>query len=274
MFSITEQVSTRLALGVCFALFASGCGGGESPVLTAPSNPVISGPPVLLTGPYSVTSVVADENGRPIEAASVDACCVGGFSYSGLRRAGLLLTDSSGRFRMTGIPAGALLWFRAFKDGYVQQCAAAPVTVQGDVAIDLALVSRANLTATAPSAPGFRSVSGTVVETTTTGKQPVAGVIVVFSKYEDFEPAHVYSDQAGRFHCVAYRRRGGAVYVSTGGARTRTSRRARPTTSSSSCDEVAEGVAQNAVVVNPVFDSGNGPRRSEADGLSAQRDGS
>jgi hypothetical protein len=197
MFSITEQVSTRLALGVCFALFASGCGDGRSPVLTAPSNPVISGPPVL-TGPYSVTSVVADENGRPIEAASVDAF-VGGYTYSYRHLGDPLLTDSSGRFRMMGIPAGALLWFRAHKDGYVQQCAAAPVTVQGDVAIDLALVSRANLTATAPSAPGFRSVSGTVVETTTTGKQPVAGAIVGFSKYEDFEPATTYSDQAGRF---------------------------------------------------------------------------
>ena len=100
---------------------------------------------------------------------------------------------------MAGIPAGELLWFRAHKDGYVQPCAAAPVRVQGDVAIDLALVSRANPTATAPSAPGFRSVSGTVVETTTTGKQPVAGAIVVFSAYEDFEPASIYSDQAGRF---------------------------------------------------------------------------
>jgi len=168
MFSITEQVSTRLALGVCFALFASGCGDGRPLVpTTAPSNPVISAPPVL-TGPYSVTSVVADENGRPVEAASVDA--------------------------FVGV-----LWFRAHKDGYAQQCAAAPVTVQGDVAIDLALVSKANLTATAPSAPGFRSVSGTVVETTATGKQPVAGAIVGFSKYEDFEPATTYSDQAGRF---------------------------------------------------------------------------
>ena len=225
MFSITEQVSTRLALGVCFALFASGCGDGRSLVPTSPSNPVISGPPVnigppVLTGPYSVTSVVADENGRPIEAARVDACCVGGSTYSHLL-GDPLLTDSSGRFRMTGIPAGALLWFRAHKDGYVQQCAAAPVTVQGDVAIDLALVSKANLTATAPSAPGFRSVSGTVVETTTTGKQPVAGAIVGFSKYEDFEPATTYSDQAGRFalcglpageavRLVAFLSRGGA----------------------------------------------------------------
>ena len=101
---------------------------------------------------------------------------------------------------MTGISAGALLWFRAYKDGYAQPCAAAPVTVQGNVTIDLALVSRANrTTATAPSAPGFRSASGTVVENTTTGKQPVAGAIVVFSEYEDFEPATTYSDQAGRF---------------------------------------------------------------------------
>jgi len=198
MFSITGQVSTRLALGVCFALFASGCGDGRPLVpTTAPSNPVISGPPVL-TGPYSVTSVVADESGRPVEAASVDAF-VGGYTYSFRHLGESLRTDSSGRFRMTGIPAGALLWFRTHKDGYAQQCAAAPVTVQGDVAIDLALVSKANLTATAPSAPGFRSVSGTVVETTATGKQPVAGAIVGFSKYEDFEPATTYSDHAGRF---------------------------------------------------------------------------
>ena len=179
MCSITGQVSTRLALGVCFALFASGCGGGRSPVPTAPSNPMISGPPgpsgpPVLTGPYSVTSVVADENGRPIEAASVDACCISGSTYS--HAVGVYpLTDASGRFRMTGIPAGELLWFRAHKDGYVQPCAAAPVRVQGDVAVDLALVSRANATASAPSAPGFRSVSGTVVKTTATGKATGGG---------------------------------------------------------------------------------------------------
>src|SRR4051794_19374794 len=34
MFSITGQASTRLALGVCFALFASGCGGGRTPAPT------------------------------------------------------------------------------------------------------------------------------------------------------------------------------------------------------------------------------------------------
>jgi hypothetical protein len=47
MFSIA-----RPAAAICFALFASGCGGGRSPVATAPSNPVISRP-LVLTGPMA-----------------------------------------------------------------------------------------------------------------------------------------------------------------------------------------------------------------------------
>ena len=195
MFSVT-----RPAVGICFALLASGCGSGSR----LPSGPTPSRSPSgptgsVLTGPYTITGVVADESGRPIAGASPDACCVSGNSYSHWHVPDVLLTDANGRFQMTGIPGGTLLWFRVFKDGYVQQCAAPPVTVQGDLAIALALVSPANLTATAPSAPGFRSVSGTIVTATTTGKQTVAGAVVDFSEYEDFEPAWTYSDQAGRF---------------------------------------------------------------------------
>ena len=151
------------------------------------------------TGAYTVTGVVIDESGRPIAGASPDACCVFGGTYSRWHVPDVLLTDANGRFYMTGIPGGTLLWFRVFKDGFVQQCAAPPVTVQGDLAIDLALVSTANIAATASSAPGFRSVSGTIVTATPTGKQVVAGAVVDFSEHEDFEPAWTYSDQAGRF---------------------------------------------------------------------------
>jgi hypothetical protein len=193
MFSVT-----RPAVGICFALLASGCGGGSR----LPSGPTPSGSPSgptgsALTGPYIITGVVADESGRPIAGASPDACCVSGGTYSHWQKPGV--TDANGRFQMTGIPGGTLLWFRVFKDGYVPQCAAPPVTVQGDLAIALPLVSTANLTATAPSAPGFRSVSGTIVTATTIGKEAVAGAVVAFSPYEDFEPAWTYSDQAGRF---------------------------------------------------------------------------
>ena len=191
----------RPAVGISFALLASGCGGGSRlPSGPTPSASTPSGPPNSgLTGPYTITVVVADESGRPIAGASPDACCVVGSTYSHWRVPDVPRTDANGRFQMTGIPGGTLLWFRVFKDGYVQQCAAPPVTVQGDLAIALALVSTANLTATAPSAPGFRSVSGTIVTATTTGKQAVAGAVVDFSEYEDFEPAWTYSDQAGRF---------------------------------------------------------------------------
>ncbi len=66
--------------------------------------------------------------------------------------------------------------------------------------MDLALVSKANLTAaTPPAASGFRTVSGTIVEITSAGKQPVAGAVVDFEPLEDFPAAVTYSDGAGRF---------------------------------------------------------------------------
>src|SRR5882672_4900810 len=102
---------------------------------------------------------------------------------------------------LSGLPAGAHLWFHVWKDGYVQQCAARSVTIQGDMTMDLTLVSKVNLTAsTTQSAPaGLRWVSGTIVEMTPTGKQPVAGVFVDFEPLEDFPAAVTYSDAAGRF---------------------------------------------------------------------------
>ena len=64
--------------------------------------------------------------------------------------------------------------------------------------MDLALVSKANLTAsTTQSAPGFRSVSGTIVEMTS--KQPIPGAFVDWEPLEDFPAAVTISDGAGRF---------------------------------------------------------------------------
>ena len=195
MFSIT-----RTSIGICFALLASGCGGGSRPSGPTPSGSTPSGPTGSVpTGPYTITGIVADESGLPIAGASFDACCVYGFTYSHGHLHDVLRTDASGRFEMTGIPGSTRLWFRANKVGYVEQCAAAPVTVQGDVAVDLPLVSMPSLTARARSAPGFRSVSGTVAEITATDKQPVAGALVYFEAFEDFEPAATYSDNVGRF---------------------------------------------------------------------------
>jgi hypothetical protein len=205
MSSITRSVITRLSVGASLTLLAAGCGSGPASVPSAPttaSTPGVFGstPIPVTSGPYNISGVVA-ESGRSIAGANVNAFVnQGNFGYSYMYVHGALLSDGSGRYRMTGLPAGVRVWFQVYKDGYVQQCAAASVTLQGDTAMDLALVSRANLTAsTAQSAPGFRSVSGTIVEMTLAGKQPVAGAFVDFEPLEDFPAAVTYSDEAGRF---------------------------------------------------------------------------
>jgi hypothetical protein len=202
MSSITRKVITRLAAGASLALLAAGCGSGPASVPTGPttsSTPGQIGPtPIpVISGPYAISGVVA-ESGRSIAGANVNAFVYqGNFGYSYMYVHGAILTDDSGRYRMTGLPAGVRVWFQVYKVGYVQQCAVAPVTLQGDLALDLALVSKANLTAsTTQSAPGLRSVSGTIVDA---GKQPVAGAFVDFEPLEDFPAAVTYSDGAGRF---------------------------------------------------------------------------
>jgi hypothetical protein len=107
---------------------------------------------------------------------------------------------------MTSLPEGARLWVQLHKDGYVQQCAAWAI-ISGNLTLDVALVSRANLTAsTMPSGPGLRSVSGTVVEMTATGPHPVASVEVDAAAGDTLDgapsegpAAYTYSDAAGRF---------------------------------------------------------------------------
>jgi hypothetical protein len=120
---------------------------------------------------------------------------------------GPLYTDASGGYRMTALPGNAQVWVQLNKNGYVQPCAASAI-ISANLTMDVALVSRANLTASPmPSAPGFRSVSGTVVEMTATGSQPVVGASVaaqagvnnnVFAPSEN-PAAYTYSDAAGRF---------------------------------------------------------------------------
>lgn len=204
MSSIARNVITRLAVGISFALLA-GCGSGPTSAPSAPttaSTPGAIGPTLnpVISGPYTISGVVA-ESGRSIAGANVNAFVnQGTFGYSYMWAHGALLTDGGGRYRMMGLPAGVRVSFQVYKDGYVQQCAVAPVTLQGDMAIDLALVSKANLMAsTTQSTAGLRSVSGTIVEMTSAGKQPVAGAFVDFEPLEDFPAAVTYSDGAGRF---------------------------------------------------------------------------
>jgi hypothetical protein len=178
-------------------VLAIACGGSKG----TPTAPSQTPPPQ----PGSLTGIVA-ENGQPIADVSVDAWIeagYGGYSYSYISQ-GPVHTDASGGYRMTRLPGGAQVWIQLNKDGYVQQCAASAI-ISGDLTMDVALVSTAHLTASPmPSTPGLRSVSGTVVEMTATGLQPVAGARVFFSESLGFAPdenpfAYTYSDTTGRF---------------------------------------------------------------------------
>jgi hypothetical protein len=143
------------------------------------------------------------ESGRPVAAANVNAW-VGdgssGYSWQYVHGFKPFVTDDGGHYQLTSLGANAHVWLEASKEGYVQQCAATVVLSQGDATRDIALVSRANLTASPPpSAPGSRSVVGTVVEMTSAGPRPVVGAGVDFEPSEDVPAALTYTDSAGRF---------------------------------------------------------------------------
>jgi len=114
---------------------------------------------------------------------------------------GAVLADDAGGFRLTGLPADAIVWMQTYKDGYVQQAAAGPIVVRGDMTIDLQLTSKDHLTTSScpSSAPVSRNVSGAIVEVTAAGTQPVPSAFVDFEPLEDFVAAVTYSDASGRF---------------------------------------------------------------------------
>ncbi len=198
---------TRLAVGATLLmLVVGGCDKSRTLLPSAPSVSTQPAPPQFAAGPYSISGVVAD-NGHPITNANVNAWVeLGSAGYSYTYAHGPLHTDASGGYRLTNLPGGARVWVKFYQEGYVQPCAASAI-ISGDLTMDLALVSIANLTASPmPSAPGLRGVSGTVVEMTVTGSQPVAGAFVTAEIGVDptiapseNSAAYTVSDAAGRF---------------------------------------------------------------------------
>jgi hypothetical protein len=199
----------RLAGWFAVALLATACGAAPMPSPSATLSPTAIPPagPTVLGGPYSVSGIVSEvrsQNGSPIQGANVSAWVDQGMSgYSYMWAHGALFTDGSGRYKLAALPAGAIVWLQAWKDGYIQQCASPAVTMQGDTTVDVQLVSKANVSASSASVPapavGFRSVSGVVFETTDAGKRPVAGAFVDYEPIMDFPAALTFTDSSGRY---------------------------------------------------------------------------
>src|SRR5881628_2436348 len=156
---------------------------------TTASTPGVFGPtPIpVISGPYAISGVVA-ESGRSIAGANVNAWVnQGTFGYSYRYVHGTLLTE----------------WWRSISDdGFAGWCGRLAPGLQGRIRPAMCRCPRdaprrhgdgprARLEGEPhgidhESAPGFRSVSGTIVEMTSAGKQPVAGAFVDFEPLEDF----------------------------------------------------------------------------------------
>lgn len=191
----------------CLVTLLTACGSNEpwtSAGSVAPT-PSVPAAPMAAVVPNAALSGVVTENGHPVANAAVEVQWSCGSACSAATGA---MTDAAGRYVVARptfgplLPDGAPIWVTASKDGFVQPCAATAV-MRADVSLDLQLTSIANLSTAQPlSAAGYRTVSGTVFESTPAGRPPVADAAV--SAYSDAmyyaDPiAFTRSDAAGRY---------------------------------------------------------------------------
>jgi hypothetical protein len=197
------------ALGLVAVLGLAACGQPSTP---SPVTPPVSTPPVqtgpsIPTGSSKITGIVTERTPsgeRPVSGANVNAWVqTGTFGYSYMWANGPRLSDAQGRYELAGLPGGADLQVQVYKDGYVQQCAAPPLVVGGEMQLDLQLVARAHVSASRASVPpspfGLRFVTGVVYELTNDGRRPAPDAFVDYEPIEDSPAALTRTDAAGRF---------------------------------------------------------------------------
>ena len=175
---------------------------------TAPTTPTAPAvPTVTLSG-----TVVERFSGQPIQGVGV-----GLFPQTRPNRphswppgSGYQRTpsDSGGRYTITGVPAdfGSFTVLATYPEWgkYAQQCVTT-VTLYSDANQDVTLTSAQNLAAgnslRPPHAPGTRTISGIVFESTQAGRQPIEGAWVGFTvdPSGDIAGAETFSDASGRY---------------------------------------------------------------------------
>ena len=199
-----------VTIALVFVVFTAACGdhgsATTSPSPTSAPPPRTSSPPTP-TGSSAVVGIVTERTplgDRALSGANVNAWIqTGTFGYSYMWANGPRLSDVEGRYELSNLPEGAELQLQVYKDGYMQQCAAPPLVVGGQMHMDLQLVARANVSASAdavpPPAPGFRLISGVVDQLTNHVRRPVPDAFVDYEPTEDSPAATTRTDAAGRF---------------------------------------------------------------------------
>jgi hypothetical protein len=204
------KAAVAVIIALVFAVFTDACGDhGSATTSPSPTSapPPRTGPLPTPTGSSAVAGVVTERTplgDRPLSGANVNAWIqTGTFGYSYMWANGPKLSDVEGRYELSNLPEGAELQLQVYKDGYVQQCAAPPLVVGGQMHMDLQLVARANVSASAdtvpPSAPGLRLISGVVYELTNDGRRPAPDAFVDYELTDDSPAAITRADAAGRF---------------------------------------------------------------------------
>jgi len=190
-----------LSAGRVFGLLAmmtAGCGGQSvnsspiSPTAATPVAPVPTGPTVTLTG------TVTDESGAGLSARVGASPLRWTVIWTGPPRSAE--ADAAGQYRLAALPEHPdTVYVRAWKDGYVQQCATA-VTLQSDTSVNLSVTTYANARVTGlPASPGLRHISGVVYQGTGATRRPLAGVWVGWEPIMDTVVADTRTDAQGRY---------------------------------------------------------------------------
>ena len=211
MFRIAGALLLTLSLTACAS------DGGPMPgPLTAPSpspSPSPTLPPSIpdslknrvLVGELTVSGSVTDAvTGRELGGNAVNVWVQqwNGFDYSYWWARGSVYSDTGGRFLLTQLPQLVTVSIHVIRTGYVQQCAHAPITMGADETVNVRLVPVSRLSSSMSytnDAPGLRTVTGTVYEATSEGRQPVAGVYVNYDVGLDSPAANTVTDGDGRY---------------------------------------------------------------------------
>lgn len=208
------MVQSRFARWAPVLLISAACGATQSseplspvaPTATTQRNPVPT-PTTVPRGSWTIRGVITERTAaggsRPLPRANVNAWVdTGRMGYSYMWANGAQFSGADGRYQLTALPEEAMVIADAYKEGYVQPCAAPPLRMNSDAVVDIELVPKALVSASPDSVrnrPGFRSIGGVIYEMAADGKRPVANAFVDYEPSMDSPAATTYSDTDGRY---------------------------------------------------------------------------